>query len=170
MKIGIAGLGRMGTAIALRLLDGGHQVSVWNRTAEKTAAAVAAGASAVPTPAALAANSEKIITILTNATAMHAVYTAKDGLLSRHVAGKLFVEMSTVRANDHRTLEAKVKATGARGKFGRLCGRHARSIHSGATAAGTTVSQSRADRRDGRRCQHEVGSEPAADRVLAVAR
>ena len=39
MKIGIAGTGRMGTAIALRLLDKGHEVTVWNRTRDKTAAA-----------------------------------------------------------------------------------------------------------------------------------
>jgi 3-hydroxyisobutyrate dehydrogenase-like beta-hydroxyacid dehydrogenase len=35
MKIGIAGTGRMGTAIALRLLDKGHEVTVWNRTRDK---------------------------------------------------------------------------------------------------------------------------------------
>ena len=34
MKIGIAGTGRMGTAIAQRLLDVGHEVSVWNRTVD----------------------------------------------------------------------------------------------------------------------------------------
>ena len=36
MKIGIAGTGRMGSAIAQRLLGVGHEVTVWNRTAEKT--------------------------------------------------------------------------------------------------------------------------------------
>jgi len=44
MKIGIAGTGRMGTAIAQRLLNVGHEVTVWNRTVEKTQALAAAGA------------------------------------------------------------------------------------------------------------------------------
>ena len=36
MKIGIAGIGKMGNAIGTRLLGLGHSVSVWNRTADKT--------------------------------------------------------------------------------------------------------------------------------------
>ncbi|CND52614.1 3-hydroxyisobutyrate dehydrogenase [Mycobacterium tuberculosis] len=45
MKIGIIGLGRMGTAIAERLMSAGHEVAVWNRSLEKAAALVAKGAS-----------------------------------------------------------------------------------------------------------------------------
>src|SRR3954468_6691827 len=113
MKIGIAGTGRMGTAIALRLLDQGRDVTVWNRTQAKTAAAAAAGASVATTPAALVANSDNIISILTHATAMQAVYTGKDGLLSGDAGGKLFIEMSTVRPAEHQALASKVKAAGA---------------------------------------------------------
>jgi 3-hydroxyisobutyrate dehydrogenase len=113
MKIGIAGTGRMGTAIALRLLDKGHQVTVWNRTREKTATAAGAGALVATTPAALVATSDKIISMLTNAAAMHDVYTEKDGLLSEDAAGKLFIEMSTVRGVDHLALDAKVATKGA---------------------------------------------------------
>jgi len=110
MKIGIAGTGRMGTAIALRLLELDHQITVWNRTPEKTAVAAAAGAAVAPTPAALASASDRIITILTNAAAMETVYTGKDGLLSGNVRGKLLIEMSTVRGGDHRALAPKVAA------------------------------------------------------------
>jgi len=110
MKIGIAGTGRMGTAIALRLIDKGHQVTVWNRTRDKTAAAARAGAAVAASPAGLAATSDRIITILTNAAAMHAVYTGPDGLLSGDSRGKLFIEMSTVRGADHRLLGPKVEA------------------------------------------------------------
>jgi 3-hydroxyisobutyrate dehydrogenase len=113
MKIGIAGTGRMGTAIALRLLDKGYEVTVWNRIRERTATTEAAGASVAPTPAVLAAASDKIISILTNATAMQAVYTGKDGLLSADVARKLFIEVSTVRAVDHQALASKVGTGGA---------------------------------------------------------
>src|SRR5260370_30161447 len=99
MKIGIAGTGRMGTAIALRLLELDHEITVWNRTPEKTAVAAAAGAAVAPTPAALASACDRIITILTNAAAMEAVYTGTDGLLFGNVRGKLLIEMSTVRAD-----------------------------------------------------------------------
>ncbi len=110
MKIGIAGTGRMGTAIALRLLELDHEITVWNRTPEKTAFAAAAGAAVAATPAALASASDRIITILTNAAAMEAVYTEKDGLLSGNVGGKLLIEMSTVRGDDHCALAPKVAA------------------------------------------------------------
>jgi 3-hydroxyisobutyrate dehydrogenase len=108
MHIGIAGTGRMGTAIALRLLELGNEITVWNRAPEKTAVAAAAGAAVAPTPAALASACDRIITILTNTTAMEAIYTGKDGLLSGNVRDKLFIEMSTVRARDHLALASKV--------------------------------------------------------------
>jgi 3-hydroxyisobutyrate dehydrogenase len=113
MKIGIAGTGRMGTAMALRLLDKGHDVTVWNRTGDKTKTAADAGALLAATPAALAQTSDKVISMLTNAAATQAVYTSDDGLLSADVAGKLFIEMSTVRGSDHRALAPKVEAKGA---------------------------------------------------------
>ena len=113
MKIGIAGTGRMGTAIALRLLDKGHQVTVWNRTQDKTAAAARAGAAVSASPAALAATNDKIISILTNAAALQAVYSGQDGLLSVDVRRKLFIDMSTVRGLEHRALAPKVEAQGA---------------------------------------------------------
>ena len=69
MKIGIAGTGRMGTAIAQRLMSLGHELTVWNRTAEKTQALAAAGAKVAATPAKVSENSEIIITILTDAPA-----------------------------------------------------------------------------------------------------
>jgi 3-hydroxyisobutyrate dehydrogenase len=113
MRIGIAGTGRMGTAIASRLLGLGHEVGVWNRTAVKTAPLAAAGARVSPTPAALAARSEAVITILTDATAIDTAYRDADGLLAREVAGKLFVEMSTVHPETERALGESVRARGA---------------------------------------------------------
>src|SRR5262249_22037300 len=82
MNIGIAGTGRMGTAIAHRLIECGHVVTVWNRTAQKTKAAHEAGARLSATPTELARVSDVVITILTNADAIHAVYEAPDGLLA----------------------------------------------------------------------------------------
>ncbi len=113
MKIGIAGTGKMGAAIAQRLMGVGHEVTVWNRTAEKTKGLAAAGAKVATTPAALAAESEAVITILTDAAAIDAVYNGPQGLLSGNAAGKLFVEMSTVRPEIEAALANKVKHKGA---------------------------------------------------------
>ena len=113
MKIGIAGTGRMGAAIAGRLMNVGHEVAVWNRTPEKTKALAAAGARVAATPSRLAADCEIIISILTNAEAIDAAYHGKDGLLAGDVAGKLFIEMSTVRPAAEQALAAKVRAKGA---------------------------------------------------------
>ena len=109
MKIGIAGTGRMGAAMAVRLMNCGHELTVWNRTAEKTAALAAAGANVAATPAKLASGSDIIITMLTDADAVHATYCGADGLLSGNVAGRLFMEMSTVRPESQRALEQEVR-------------------------------------------------------------
>ena len=113
MKVGIAGTGRMGAAMARRLMNLGHQLTVWNRTAEKASALAEAGASVAATPAGVAADSEIVITILIDATAIDAVYAGKDGLLAGNVAGKLFIEMSTVRPQTQRALAEAVKKKGA---------------------------------------------------------
>jgi 3-hydroxyisobutyrate dehydrogenase len=113
MHVGVAGLGKMGAAIALRLVEAGNQVTVWNRTAAKTAPAVAAGAAAAESPAALASAVDVVITILTDAAAIDDVYSGPNGLLAGAVAGKLFIEMSTVRPHIEVALAAKVRAAGA---------------------------------------------------------
>jgi 3-hydroxyisobutyrate dehydrogenase len=103
----------MGAAIAQRLLGLRHEVAVWNRTAEKTRPLAAAGARVAPTPGALAAQSETVITILTDAAAIDAAYHGREGLLSAEVSGKLFIEMSTVRPETERALAEKIRAKGA---------------------------------------------------------
>ncbi len=113
MRIGIAGTGRMGAAIAQRLMGLGHEMTVWNRTAEKTRPLAAAGAKVAATPSQLAAASETVITILTDAAAIDAAYLGSEGLLSASVSGKLFIEMSTVRPETERALAGKIRGKGA---------------------------------------------------------
>lgn len=108
MRIGIAGIGAMGGAIAARLFEVGHQVTVWNRTAAKTKPLADAGAKVSASPAALAAESETIITMLTDATAIEDVYGGPAGLLSGDVRGKLFIEMSTVPPQAETALAPRV--------------------------------------------------------------
>ena len=113
MRIGVAGLGRMGSAIAARLIDVGHEVTVWNRTAEKVKPLAAAGAKSASSPAQLASAVEAIVTILTNREAIAAVYEGPTGLLAGDVKAKLVVEMSTVQPETEAALADKVRAKGA---------------------------------------------------------
>jgi 3-hydroxyisobutyrate dehydrogenase len=113
MQIGVAGLGAMGAAVAARLLDLGHQVTVWNRSPDKVKPLVEAGAKAAASPAAVAQASEAVITMLTDGAAIEAVYNGPDGLLSGDVKGKLFLEMSTVPPQVELALAPKVRAKGA---------------------------------------------------------
>ena len=113
MRIGIAGTGRMGAAMAQRLMKVGHDVSVWNRSKEKTTPLVDAGAKLASSPRELASAAELVITILTDADAIDAAYRGEHGLLSADVAGKLFVEMSTVRPEAEEKLAKDVRAKGA---------------------------------------------------------
>src|SRR6202158_4616812 len=113
MNIGAAGLGRMGAAIAARLIEVGHTVSVWNRSAEKAKALAQVGAKVTATPAELAAGAEIIITILTDAAAIDAVYNGRGGLLAGNVKDKLFIEMSTVRPETEIALAKTVRGKDA---------------------------------------------------------
>ena len=112
MRVGVAGLGKMGAAIAARLIECGHDVMVWNRTPDKVKPLEDAGAKVAGTPAELAGAAEGVITILTNCEAMDGVYTGANGLLSGDAKGKLFIEMSTVQPHDQVALAEKVRAKG----------------------------------------------------------
>jgi 3-hydroxyisobutyrate dehydrogenase len=113
MEIGVAGLGRMGVAISQRLMEVGHTLTVWNRTAAKAKPLADAGAKVASTPAELVGCVEAVITILTDATAIDAVYSGSTGLLSAPVRGKLFIEMSTVQPETEIALAGQVRAKGA---------------------------------------------------------
>jgi len=113
VNIGIAGIGKMGAAMAQRLIEVGHKVTVWNRSAGKLKPVTDAGAAVAATPAELAKNAEAVITILTDAAAIDAVYHGAGGLLSADVRGKLFIEMSTVQPHTAVALAEKVRAKGA---------------------------------------------------------
>ncbi len=113
MQIGVAGTGAMGSAIAARLMEVGHEVTVWNRTAAKTEPLADAGAKVAASPTALAAAGEAIISILTDGTAIEAVYNGPSGLLSGDIADKLFIEMSTVPPAVEIALAPKVRGKGA---------------------------------------------------------
>jgi 3-hydroxyisobutyrate dehydrogenase len=113
MHVGIAGVGRMGANMGLRLMETGHTLTVWNRSADKVKPLAEAGASVAKSPAELVGAVEAVITIITNAAAIDEVYHGPNGLLSGDVKGKLFIEMSTVPPEAQVALAAKVRAKGA---------------------------------------------------------
>ncbi len=108
MRIGIAGLGKMGAAMAARLAETGAEVLVWNRT---RARADASGLPVADTARDLAARSDVVMTTLFDAAALDAVFHGPDGLLAA-APGKLFIEMSTVRPETQAALAAEVRAAG----------------------------------------------------------
>jgi len=113
MKIGVAGLGAMGAAVAGRHLSLGNEVTVWNRTPDKAKPLADAGAKVMKSPAEVAAASDTVVTLLTDGAAIDAVYNGPNGLLSGDVKGKLFIEMSTVPPKVETDLAPKVRGKGA---------------------------------------------------------
>jgi 3-hydroxyisobutyrate dehydrogenase len=113
MKIGIAGIGKMGNAIGTRLLALGHTVSVWNRTSDKATGLVNAGAQRLATPKMLAESVDVVLTLLTNEAALDDVYSGPEGLLSGAVGRKIFIDMSTVKPSKPKEMALKANAVGA---------------------------------------------------------
>src|SRR5437879_6154327 len=97
MKIGVCGTGRMGSSIAQRLISVGHEVGVWNRNSAKTKPLIDAGAKLSASPAKLVAGCEVVIVMLLNDAATDTVYRGPSGILTSKLAGKLLIDMSTVR-------------------------------------------------------------------------
>ncbi len=89
MNIGLAGLGKMGTAMGLRLIDQGHGLTVWNRTPGRAGALVEKGAKEVKTPADLVAGNDLVITMLFDDAAVEEVYSGRGGILSDDASGKV---------------------------------------------------------------------------------
>ncbi|MGZ5932872.1 MAG: NAD(P)-dependent oxidoreductase, partial [Rhizomicrobium sp.] len=113
MKIGVCGTGRMGSSIAHRLLSLGHEVGVWNRNSAKTKALTDAGAKLFASPAELVEGCDVLIVMLLNDAAIEAVYRGPTGILKSGLAGKLIIDMSTVRPDTMASVSASVAQQGA---------------------------------------------------------
>jgi 3-hydroxyisobutyrate dehydrogenase len=97
MKIGVCGTGRMGSAIAQRLMSVGHEVGVWNRNSVKTKPLIDAGAKLFASPAELVEGCEVVVVMLLNDAATEAIYRGPNGVLQGKLAGRLVIDMSTIR-------------------------------------------------------------------------
>src|ERR1700738_5561520 len=113
MKIGVCGTGRMGSSIAQRLMSVGHDVGVWNRNSARTKPLTDAGAKLFDSPAELVDGCEVTIVMLLNDAATEAVYRGPNGILKSKLAGKLVIDMSTIRPDTMKSNGAAVLQQGA---------------------------------------------------------
>src|ERR1700722_9747689 len=95
-KLGYLGLGMMGFPMTRRLINAGYDVTVWNRSAGKAAALIAAGAKLAPQPCYVAASAGIIFMCLTDAAAVEEVVFGADGLAAVAGAEKLVVDFSWI--------------------------------------------------------------------------
>lgn len=95
MKVGFIGLGQMGTGMAANLVKAGHEVTVYNRTAEKAKSLAALGAR-VAASAGDACDAEVVITMVANDAALEDVVFSERGVLERLPKGAIHISMSTI--------------------------------------------------------------------------
>lgn len=107
MKIGIIGIGMLGEAVALNLLNLGFDVSVYNRTKEKAAEVEKNGATVMDSPKAVADNSELIIIIVKDASAVKEVSFGKNGIIESENKKLIVADMSTIEPSESREIADK---------------------------------------------------------------
>jgi 3-hydroxyisobutyrate dehydrogenase len=108
-KLGYLGLGMMGFPMARRLIDAGHDVTVWNRSPGKAAALVEAGAKRAATPYDVAAVAHVIFLCLTDAAAVDEVVFGPQGIARAPGSGKLVVDFSSIHPDAARSIAARLK-------------------------------------------------------------
>jgi 3-hydroxyisobutyrate dehydrogenase-like beta-hydroxyacid dehydrogenase len=96
MKIGFFGLGSMGTPMALRLLAAGNELSVWNRTEERTKPLIHEGAIAAANPAEAELGSDAVITMLLDDAAYEEVFFGVHRLIDALSPGVLHILCGTI--------------------------------------------------------------------------
>ena len=94
--IAVLGLGAMGSAMAARLLNAGHDLTVWNRTPGRDGGLVSAGARRGETPADAVRDAEVVVTMLTDPPALEAVLFGPDGAAAAIPETATLIDMSTV--------------------------------------------------------------------------
>jgi 3-hydroxyisobutyrate dehydrogenase-like beta-hydroxyacid dehydrogenase len=112
MNVAIAGLGLMGTAIAERMEEAGHQLVLYNRTSSKCASFAERGALVVDQPSDLWTHAKVVVTMVSDSAALEATVLGDGGLADERGRGGLLIDMSTVSA------ESSARVAGAAGRTG----------------------------------------------------
>lgn len=107
-KIAFLGLGEMGTPMATRLLRAGHDVTVWNRSAERTVPLANEGAAVASSLAKAAAGADFVITMLATPEAFEQVLFGSEGLATALSPGQVLIDMSTVGPDEVRSAAARL--------------------------------------------------------------
>ena len=112
MKIGIVGTGMLGEAVGLHLLDVGYEITVFNRSKEKTEKLENKGAIVVDSPKNVAENSELVIMVVKDADAVKDVVFGDCGILAGRHEGMCIADMSTINPNSTREISKQVTENG----------------------------------------------------------
>ena len=122
MRLGFVGLGAMGQLIVPRLMAAGHTVTGWNRSRDKAVMLVEAGMLWAETPREVAAQSELVFAIVTDAKAVKAVALGPDGIVAGLAKGGIFIDMSTIEPDESRSVAAEFAKAGCTMLDGPLSG------------------------------------------------
>ena len=96
MKVGIIGLGMLGNAVALHLLDSGFEVTVYNRTKEKTSQVENKGGNVATSPKEVAEKSELVIIVVKDANAVKQIAFEENGIIQGKHEKLIVADMSTI--------------------------------------------------------------------------
>jgi 3-hydroxyisobutyrate dehydrogenase len=114
-RVAVVGLGNMGLGMAARLLAGGHQLSVYNRTAARAEALVRQGARLSDTPKDACEGVDAVISMVADDNASQAVWLERDGILAANLHKNAFaIECSTLSHDWVMQLATRATALGLR--------------------------------------------------------
>lgn len=99
-KIGLVGIGMLGEAVGLHLLESGHSLTAYNRTKSKTINLEKNGAVIADTPKNVAESSELVITCVKDADAVEQILFGQDGIVTGKHEGLAVAEMSTINPSN----------------------------------------------------------------------
>jgi 3-hydroxyisobutyrate dehydrogenase len=111
MEAGFIGLGYLGKTIAQRLIAEGVELTVWNRTREKS---VDLGVPIADTPSQLAQRHQVILLNLFDSNAVRSVLAGRDGLLGTDLSGKVIIDTTTNHFTEVVAFHSILKECGAR--------------------------------------------------------
>ena len=109
MKIGIIGIGMLGEAVSLNLLNLGYDVSVFNRTKQKTIEVEKKGAKIMDSPKTMAENVELIIIIVKDANAVRDVSFGEKGIIETKNKKLIVADMSTIDSTESKNIANEFK-------------------------------------------------------------
>ena len=151
-SVGFIGLGTMGQPMAGRIMGAGFPLTVWNKTASKTKDLASKGAKVAGSPKEVAAQSDIIVSMISDGPALEAITFGDSGVLAGIKSGNIFIDMSTVDPESSMRVAKAIEAKG---------GKMLRAPVSGSTvlaSAGTLTILASGDKAAFDRCAKVFGS------------